>query len=351
MNEYIEIEFRKPNGQRLRVKRQVSGGIEFEEPDPIERTVGIQINGRGNATKQRIRSLEKVKGWGPGGFRLTPSVEDGNIVLRGFDQDSLPEGLYAVRVQVEEAETRQSKAGVNVEIKQDGHDLIAVEVQRDERGVAVDLSSCDAEIGRVLDASSIEERDLVTNLVRKRPAREWLAATDPRAPRKACLLNLLAALRVTPTKASALISDVESVFHARNDRVYMKVKARLHPRVEALVKDPKKPFYAEGTPTAPIHRELLGEIPPGERPLFQKLLSFRGEGRPSMQMVIATPTPDLPHTYAEFDLDLANPLQDLVGFVFHALEIGAGKETNHLNLRTALANEKAGEFLYYTVVP
>lgn len=39
-NGHIEVEFRKPNGQRLRVKRQVTGGIEFDEPDPIERTVG-----------------------------------------------------------------------------------------------------------------------------------------------------------------------------------------------------------------------------------------------------------------------------------------------------------------------
>ncbi|MDP2321080.1 MAG: hypothetical protein Q8O42_17280 [Acidobacteriota bacterium] len=347
MNEYIELQFRKPNGQRLRVKRQVSGGIEFEEPDPIERTVGIRINGRGDATKHRIRSLEKVKGWGPGGFRLTPSVEDGNIVLRGFDQDSLPEGLYAVRVQIEEAKTRQATA--NVEIKQDGHGLIVVDVHRDERGVSVDLSSCDDEIDRVIDASVIEERDLVADVIRRRPARQWLEATDPRAARKACLLNLLATLRVLPSKTSALITDVESVFHARNDRIYMKVKAGLHKRVQALVKDPKKRFYAEGKPTAPIHLELLGEIPVNERSLFENLLSFRGEGRPSMQIVIAEPVAGLPHTYAEFDLDLANPLQDLVGFVFHAIEVGAGKETNHLDLRTALAKEKAGEFLYYNV--
>ena len=348
MNEFIEIEFRKPNGQRLRVRRQVNGGIEFDEPDPIERTVGIQIRGRGDATKHRIRSLEKVKGWGPGGFRLTPSVEDGNIVLRGVDQDSLPTGLYSVRVQIEEAKTRQATA--NVEIKQDGHGLVTVEVQRDERRVAVDVSSTDDEIGRVLDASVIEEHDLVTNVVRKRAAREWLKAADPRPARKACLLNLLAALRVTPSKTGALLTDVESVFHARNDRVYMKVKADLQKRVQALVKDPKKPFFAEGRPTAPIHLELLNEIPLDERPLFQNLLSFRAEGRPSMQMVIAEPATGLPHTYAEFDLDLANPLQDLVGFVFHAIEVSAGKETSHMDLRKALAKGKAGEFLYYTVV-
>lgn len=38
MNEFIEVTFRRGN-KRLRVKRQVPGGIEFEEADPIERTV------------------------------------------------------------------------------------------------------------------------------------------------------------------------------------------------------------------------------------------------------------------------------------------------------------------------
>ncbi len=46
MHEYIEVEFRKRGGQRLRARRQVPGGIEFEEPDPIERTVGLQLSGR-----------------------------------------------------------------------------------------------------------------------------------------------------------------------------------------------------------------------------------------------------------------------------------------------------------------
>src|SRR4051812_36574412 len=83
MNEYIEVEFRKPGGQRLRVKRQVTGGIEFEEPDPIERTVGLQLNGRSAATELRMRRIAQVKGWELGQFKLTISVEDGNIVLRG----------------------------------------------------------------------------------------------------------------------------------------------------------------------------------------------------------------------------------------------------------------------------
>ena len=43
MNEYIEIRFRR-NGKPFPLKRQLPGGIEFDEPDPLERTVGITFD-------------------------------------------------------------------------------------------------------------------------------------------------------------------------------------------------------------------------------------------------------------------------------------------------------------------
>ena len=337
MNEYIEIEFRKPRGQRLRVKRQLHGGIEFDEPDPIERTVGIRVNARGEATRQRMKRIERVKGWGPGGFRLLPSVEDGNIVLRGVDQHALPEGFYSVGVKLEEAKTAVISSQAKVE--QDGHDLVIMEVQRDERDVVVDLSGCDPEIARLLEASQLENNT----------AGAWLASSKPRPARKACLLNVLASLRVHPGKAAPLIGEILEILTVFNDRIYVKVGSALMNRVDSLVKAPRQLFYAEGPPTAAVHQKLLEVIPPGERSLFNDLLSFRSEGRPSLQMVIAVPAPGLAHTYAEFDLDLANPLQDIVGFVFHVGELLDGKETSHLDLRGKLAKGKANEFLYYTV--
>ena len=337
MNEYIEVEFRKANGQRLRVKRQVTGGIEFEEPDPIERTVGFQLNGRSEVTRHRMRRIAQVKGWELGQFKLKISVEAGNVILRGVDPEALPEGNYSLRVQVEEADTRQATTRVDVE--QDGHGILQVEVRQDDRTVDVDVSSCDPEIDRVLDASQIDGV----------PAPAWLEADDWRPTRKACLLNLLAALRVSPSKSDHLIDQVHEVFKVSNDRAYMKVDSALAARIDDLVKDPNKPFYAEGPPTAAIHRLLLDEIPPGEKPGFGELLSFRGEGKPSLQMVIAIPPIGMPHTYAEFDLDLGNPLQDVLGFVTHVGELLDGKPTNHLDLRKTLAKGKAADFLYYTV--
>ena len=118
-------------------------------------------------------------------------------------------------------------------------------------------------------------------------------------------------------------------------------------RVEDLVKDPSKPFFREGPPRAKIHGRLLDSIPEQG---FKELLSFRGEGSPSLQMVIAVPPVSSPHTYAEFDIDLGNALQDVLGFVVHAGELLDGKPTNHLELRQKLARTKAGAFLHYKVV-
>ena len=66
-------------------------------------------------------------------------------------------------------------------------------------------------------------------------------------------------------------------------------------------------------------------------------------------MVILPPPPSLAHTYAEFDLDLGNALQDLMGFVVHMGELLDGKPTNHLDMRKKLAKTSARPFLYYTV--
>src|SRR5688572_24804152 len=103
MNEYIEVKFYR-NDRWLKLKREVPGrGLEFDEPDPIARSVYIGISGSNAITKYRIDRLRQVKGWEPGVIKLLPSVEGGVLVLRGVDQDSLPEGRYELRIGLEEA--------------------------------------------------------------------------------------------------------------------------------------------------------------------------------------------------------------------------------------------------------
>jgi hypothetical protein len=338
MNEFIEVRFSK-RGKRLRVKRQVPGGIEFDEPDPIERTVGIGFDARSDATRERMNSIRRVHGWDPGQFKLNVSVEDGSVILRGVDEHALPEGLYKVQVEIEELTTQGGFRSANVE--HDSGVTVDVAIEMDDRTVDVDLSGCDPDIQNVLDRSRVDGL----------PATEWVVDDNRRATRRACLLNVLASLRTRPSVRAPLIHLVHDVFLVANDRVYAKVDRTLLDSLNTFVLDPDKPFYAEGKPHAPIHGRLLSAIPESieARSRFRDLLSFRGEGRPSMQVVMAVPPADSPHTYADFDLDLGNPLQDLLGFVVHMGELLDGKPTNHLDMRKSLAKRAAG-FLPYKVV-
>lgn len=338
MNESIEVQFRK-NGKRLRVKRQLPGGIEFDEPDPLERTVGIQFGARNEITRMRMDSIRRIQGWEPGQFKLSLSVEDGSIVLRGVNEHALAEGRYRLRLQVEEVRS----TGLRIaKVDHDGRAVVDVPVEMDDRTVDVDLSGADASIREVLDRSRVDGSLSV----------DWLADQNRRPTRQACLLNLMASLRARPTVTTPLVKLVHEVFLVANDRIYAKVDRELLETLQRLADHPKKLFFAEGTPHAAIHGRLLTEMPePAEvKVQFTGLRSFRAEGRPSMQAVVAVPPPALPHTYAEFDLDLGNPLQDIVGFFVHMGELLDGKPTNHLDLRKPLAKTKAAEFLCYSVV-
>jgi hypothetical protein len=145
---------------------------------------------------------------------------------------------------------------------------------------------------------------------------------------------------------------IHDVYYVANDRIYTRVDRSLVDTLRTLADDPAKPFYAEGTPRAAVPGRLLSGLPepPDVKARFVTVSSFRGEGRPSMQAVVVIPPADLPHTYAEFDLDLGNPLQDVLGFFVHMGELLDGRPTNHLDMRKVLAKAKASDFLYYTVV-
>jgi len=339
MNEYIEVRFRR-NGKPFPLKRQLTGGIEFDEADPIERTVGITFDAASPATRERMNSIRRIQGWDPGQFKLDVAVEDGALILRGSTPHALPEGLYKLKVEIEEARTPRKFTVADVE--HDGHAVVTIDVQLDDRGVRVNLDGCDPDIRQLLDRSVIDDVS----------GADWLEDTSHRPTRQACLLNLLASLRTRPTTRAPLVQLVHDIYYVGNDRMYAKVDRALVDTLNALANDQTKPFYAEGTPKAAVHGRLLSGIPepPEIRARFTTLSSFRGEGRPSMQAVVAIPPPDLPHTYAEFDLDLGNPLQDVLGFFVHMGELLDGKPTNHLDMRKVLAKAKASDFLYYTVV-
>ena len=334
MNEYIEVQLRR-NDKPLRIKRQLPGGIELDEPDPIVRTVSIGFDAANEITDYRVRRVCQLKGWDRPQFQLLMGVEDGSLVLRGVDQLALPQGRYTVRVRLEEAKTREQTRTVTVE--ENSHAVSLVDVETDDRDVAVALGT-DEQMTRVLAASSFAGDGAIT----------WLGG-DFRPAKKACLLNLLASLRVRPTLAAPLIEHVQSFYEIGLERAYARVDREFLPRLEELANDPKKPFYREGRPVDSMHKRLIESIPKDIRQLFSadRLLSFRGEGSPSLQTVVAEPPAGYDFTFADIDLDLGNALQDVAGFIVHMGELVSGDPTNHLDLRKKLAKTAAADLLYY----
>jgi hypothetical protein len=287
--------------------------------------------------------IRQVKGWSPQEFRLRMSVEDGSLVIRGDDEYSLPEGFYDVTADVDSAKVK--KKPKRVEVKHDSHGVVVVDLELDERTIDVDIAGADTQILDVL-ARSVFDGQAGTL---------WIDDDDVRPTKRACALNLLANLRVFPSLSKPLITDVMCLIHGGDERTYAQVSPAFCDRVTALSEDHDL-VYPEGPPHASIHELLLKSIEafdPAATGVFLKsgLRSFRAEGGPSLQMVITTePQKTYPSRYADLDLDLGNPLQDVAGFVVHIGELLDGKPTNHLDLWKKLKKGKASSYLYYKVV-
>ena len=61
--------------------------------------------------------------------------------------------------------------------------------------------------------------------------------------------------------SDGLINHVNHAFAVFNDRAFMRVDLALLPAIEALVRHPTRPYYAEGAPAAAIHQRLLRDLP------------------------------------------------------------------------------------------
>ncbi len=338
MDECLYVRFR--NRKVLWPVRDVTNeGVILEEPDPCPRRALLDFQPRGDVTEARIEDIRRNFGWHPWQFQLQAKNENGLLAFRGMHRDALPPGFYRIRLELEGLDC-STPAG-SVQLPPNGAATVNVQVRPDTRRVIVNLAKCDAEIARVLD---------VPACVDNRSVREW-PGSDAREARKACLLNVLASLRVVPSPSDPLVRHLERVVSILDDRVYALVAASMHERVKTMALDQEnKKFWSEGAPTSPSHRLLLGVLSAEERALPYKLESYRAEGPAGIQIVFAVP-PDgtAGHYYADIDIDLGNPLQDVAGFAIHMGELIDGRLTDHLDLYRKLSKKTTGDFLYYRV--
>ena len=315
------------------------------ETDATPRGLVFEFDGDTNVTKFHMDRVRKLRNWKPFEFNLNLQMFDGNIVVTGVDARALPAGRYWFRLKI--ADLKLPKERKTIEIKENGEAVVDLKAQKDKRDIRLTggINTFDPELRRILQAPQ--------SRLDGSAAWDWLNSKNPRPRRKACLLNLFAKLRTAPTVTDPLVRQVQHVFFADVDRAYMRVDRDFFTRIEALARDPQKPFYEEGSPKSASHRRLLDRISSFEGDIDQyKLVSFRQEGGNSMQAVIAHVPQDAGrNVYADLDIDLGNPLQDVVGFVVHVGELIDPGRTDHLGLRAKLGkNKRIAPYLFYDVV-
>jgi hypothetical protein len=344
MNESFIIRLRK-SGKAFPIDRSTSEGLVFgNETDARPRKWSLSFWPRSAITKYRTDRIRTLRGWAAGEFKLKLRHHDGGLRFEGDDPDALPSGHYYLRLQIDGLKTLGGR--IRLDLDEDEETVVKVDVEEDRRGVALTtgFAEFDPDILRPLQSRDSTIDGLAVDA--------WLEAAPPRATRKACLLNLMAKLRTSPNAKDALVAHVTSIFFADVDRVYAGVQKHFHDRLTSLANDPEKPFYREGRPHASIHERLLTCI--REKGLEADvagytLESFRQEGRTCMQAVVAIPPTAGGRYYADLDIDLGNPLQDVAGFLIHMAEVADSRATDHLDLQKQLAKGATAKFLYYTV--
>ncbi len=322
-----------------------SGLVLQGETDAFPRKFFLEFDSRSSVTEFRMRNVQRINGWLPWEFRLKVSVSgDGCLQFRGANARGLPSGHYWFKPKIEDLELGKGKR-IKLRIKEGDETLVEVGAKEDVRRVELtkEIPSWDDEMRRVATASESK--------VDNKTIAKWLDSNKPRESRKACLLNILAALRGREGSQGSLLHSVQDVFFAGVDRIYTRTTADLYRMIDELSKDPRKRFYYEGRPKSAIHRKLLDraadrfEVDPNDFTLE----SYRSEGGPSLQIVIGVPKGVAAEHFAEMDIDLGNPLQDVKGFVIHLGELLDAGRTDHLTLREKLAKGTTKPFLYYRV--
>jgi hypothetical protein len=148
------------------------------------------------------------------GFRLS----NGDLVITTIAPNRIPTGSYDLDLRVADIDLNGPVEPIQVE---EGTSPVVIRLQ------------AQPERQRIVQAETINTDEPIASIVQGisridgRPMMEWLGAAGRRAKRKACLLNLLAALRTIPSPETHMLRHVEQVFHVDVDRIYAKVNPTL----------------------------------------------------------------------------------------------------------------------------
>jgi hypothetical protein len=346
MNEQLIVNLVR-NGRPLELSGLVAeqlgrGGLIFNDESSAW-PCGLRLDFQGvGAFGENLNVLRNQTAGGSHRFRL--EIQDDRLVITTLRPERIPTGTYDVGLRVAHLEFEDFER--RVEFREGGPPVqLELRTRAERHSIELlDTIHSDDLISRLITGSS---------LLDGRQILDWLTHELPRVKRKACLLNLFAAMRTTPTQDAPLLRFVEDIFHADVDRIYAKVNPELLDVVENLDKDPRIPFSEDKGPILAVHKDMLRRIPQADQDATEryKFRSFRQDAQPSLQIVIAVP-PDEPGRgmYADIDIDLGNPKRDLAGFFIHLGEIMAEGQTDHIKMHKRLKKDATlSAHLHYTI--
>jgi hypothetical protein len=322
-------------------------------PDIFARAAAVRVVGVNDEFQRNLDNFWRVQNISAGDVTL--SVEDGAIVFNYNVSTPLPQGTYRVTCDI---------SGIDIPPRQifesDGNTPAAIALpiapQRSISLTVNDLTLWEPGLRTFIQTSGsrVDGRDLWS----------WLNDDNVESQRRACVLNILAKLRCTPTEASPLLSQVLQILGAQTERVYARMQAGLTTTASGALLNG---FQHEGQPADPMHKRLIVWVgsrlaPPEGRQLH--LDSYRQDVTfTSLQVVYAVPdayTPQAPHLfpnpawnhYADIDIDLGGSLTDVVGFFVHMSELQSEIAiTDHLKMHDELLKHDniIKQYMYYSV--
>jgi len=311
------------------------------DASPLTFAIGVQ-----SLIPVQLAAVRQRHGWDSDEFHMHVAMDSGGLTFSGVagDPGGLPPGAYDITFELESYRFR--KAQQRIVIHKGERVEIVLDEQPDPRRVKL-RNNIDPITSRVLQDARSKLDDGVALI-------DWLNSPFPRAPRKACLLNLLCKLRTPPGPAQGFTDPLTSlmnfVFAADVDRIYAAFETGLQALLEAFVK--KGIWAKEGHPGAPIHQllrrgmERIGVAGADD----YELTSYRQGGTRCLQIVVATPPGGKGTCYADVDIDLGNPFWDAQGLIIHLSELLDPSKTDHLALHDKLDKGETQDFLYYDLV-
>jgi hypothetical protein len=337
------------------------------QPLPIDELVsidldrgGVIVSGETSAWPRGLRfDFEGVGTFGDGlnllrnqtangDHRFTVTVVNGALSFTTVNPNRIPTGTYDYRLRIADLDLENGEGRVELRENDAPADIqINVGVERRIVELAETIHSDEPIADLVNGTSLIDGKRII----------DWLNDDAPRPKRKACLLNILARLRIAPTEEVPLVNFLQNIFLADVSRIYAKVDPNLFSQLQELDQDPLQPFSLDHGPLDPVHQKLLDRIPQEDQDVtegYRKgMKSFRQDSQPSLQCVVFPPPDDKPGRgcYADIDIDLGNPKRDVAGFFIHLGELIDEGKTDHIKLNKRLKKDQIlNGHLHYTII-